>query len=143
MMRPSWDDYFIAIAGAVALRADCRRSQVGCVIVDTHHRILATGYNGTPPGSPLSCLGGDCMRAFLSPEEQARSSGGYENCINLHAEQNAIANAQVDLRGGSIYVVRLEEPADWQDALAAVLAEPCPMCDKLCLAAGLTVIRRP
>jgi dCMP deaminase len=139
MSRPDWDTYFTGIAAAVATRADCRRAQIGAVIVDQHHRIVSTGYNGTPPGSHRSCQGGDCPRAFL--EDQAHSSGGYENCINLHAEQNAIAHAKGDLRDGKIYIVRLEEPTDWQDALAAVLVEPCPMCDKLCLAAGLEVHR--
>lgn len=138
MNRPSWDNYFIDVAAVIATRADCRRAQIGAVIVDQHHRIMSTGYNGTPPGSPLSCQAGDCPRASLSDEEQAHSSGGYENCINLHAEQNAIANAKNDLRGGTIYVVRLQMPGV---AVSGCLVEPCPMCDKLCLAAGLEVHR--
>jgi dCMP deaminase len=142
MSRPDWDTYFTGIAAAVATRADCRRAQIGAVIVDQHHRIVSTGYNGTPPGSHRSCQGGDCPRAFL--EDQAHSSGGYENCINLHAEQNAIAHAKGDLRDGKIYIVRLERQSldGWYTGqVKGVLVEPCPMCDKLCLAAGLEVHR--
>lgn len=50
--RPDWDSYFMLIARAVASRATCSRGQVGCVIVDEKHRIVATGYNGAPSGEP-------------------------------------------------------------------------------------------
>lgn len=137
-MRPDWDGYFLTIAGAVALRADCQRAQIGCVLVDQHHRIVSTGYNGTPPGDRRSCQDGDCPRATLSVEQQAHRSGGYENCINLHAEQNAIANAKGDLRGCTAYIVSLHHThGGWY----TVPVEPCPMCEKLCLAAGLEVYR--
>lgn len=137
-MRPDWDAYFIGIAGAVAARADCQRAKIGAVIVDSQRRIVSTGYNGTPPGLPLSCLGGDCPRAFLSPEEQAHSSGGYENCINLHAEQNAVAHAKTDLNGCRIYIVRLLSGLSLP---RGVLVDACPMCEKLCWAAGLWIVR--
>ncbi len=139
--RPGWDDYFRHIAATVALRADCRRAQIGCVIVDQHHRIVATGYNGTPPGSPLSCNAGDCPRGLLTEAEQAHSSGGYENCINLHAEMNAVANATADLRGCTLYVVRLVARVRVTPGAHLVWTSVacCPMCTKLCQAAGLTV----
>jgi dCMP deaminase len=119
-MRPDWDTYFHTIAKVVAARADCRRAQHGAVIIDKHHRIISTGYNGTPPGDKRSCDAGDCPRAFSNVPH---NSGGYEDCISLHAEQNAIANATRDMRGGTIYIT----------------GDPCPMCAKLCLAAGLEV----
>lgn len=123
MSRPDWHTYFVGIARAVAARADCTRARHGAVIVDAHRRIISTGYNGSPPGSPLSCLEGDCPRAHKTFEQQPANSGGYEDCIALHAEQNAIANARSELRGGTIYIT----------------GPPCPMCAKLIAAAGLTV----
>ena len=54
--RPSWDEYFLAIARVVASRADCRRRQYGCVIT-VERRIVSTGYNGAPAGEP-GCLSG-------------------------------------------------------------------------------------
>ena len=49
-MRPTWNEYFFAIAKVVASRATCPRALCGCVIVNpkTNH-ILSTGYNGAPP----------------------------------------------------------------------------------------------
>lgn len=116
--RPGWDEYFTGIAVAVSARAECRRRQHGAVIVDEHHRIIATGYNGTPPGDDRSCLAGDCPRGL---SEGPNCDEGYEDCIALHAEQNAIANSVRDMRGGIIYVT----------------GPPCPMCLKLIRAAGL------
>lgn len=115
MTRPSWDDYFLAIACTVSARADCARKQHGAVIVSPEHRILATGYNGTPPGDKRSCWHGDCPR-----RDAAVGTNDYSNCIALHAEQNAIANAG-NVRGATIYIT----------------GEPCNMCAKLIAAAGI------
>jgi len=49
--RPSWDDYFMAVAKIVATRSTCDRLEAGAVLVK-NKRIIATGYNGSPPGLP-------------------------------------------------------------------------------------------
>lgn len=113
-MRPSWDDYFLAIAETVALRADCTRSKVGAVIVH-NGRIVSTGYNGSPPGA-LSCLDGHCPRGQKTYEEVPPLKGGYDTCIAIHAERNAILYAPSNkVKGSTIYVTR----------------EPCKYCRKL------------
>src|SRR5260221_13325879 len=63
VLRPSWDDYFLGIAWAVARRADCRRRQIGGVIVDKDRRIASTGYNGAPWGEG-SCTAAGCPRGL-------------------------------------------------------------------------------
>lgn len=118
-MRPSFDQYFLDICKAVAVRADCRRAQHGCVIVKDK-RIVSTGYNGSPAGG-ASCLNGECPRGLLSNDE-CRSLTSYENCIALHAEQNAIAYAS-----GS----------DTRNAILYITGPQCDMCRKLTLAAGI------
>lgn len=123
-MRPGWDDYFLGIAAAVSRRADCSRAQHGAVIVK-NHRIVATGYNGTPAGDRRSCLAGDCPRVRSNAEH---NRGSYENCINLHAEQNAIAHASYeDTEGATLYIT----------------GQPCDMCLKLIAAAGIKEIVQP
>ncbi|MDQ3573652.1 MAG: deaminase [Actinomycetota bacterium] len=121
--RPDWDEYFLGVAQAVAARADCRKRQFGAVIVKDR-RIMSTGYNGSPPGGK-SCLAGECPRAFATDDERH-----YENCIALHAEQNAIAwCGRHDSLGATLY---LNEPR-W----------PCDMCSKLIKAAGILWVVTP
>src|SRR5262245_13898137 len=48
--RPTWDETWLVVADAIALRSVCSRSQVGAVIVSPTNRIVATGYNGPPSG---------------------------------------------------------------------------------------------
>lgn len=118
--RPPWDSYFMGIVEAVSKRADCRRRQVGAVIVK-NHRIVATGYNGAPAGEG-SCLAGECPRGLLSVEELEHLSPDYANCRALHAEMNAIAYAsRTDTEGATIFLS----------------CEPCDMCSKLIRAAGI------
>lgn len=118
--RPDWDDYFLSGARWVATRADCRRAQHGAIIVNPEHRVVAMGYNGSPPGGP-SCLAGACTRGLTPPEEVPHLSGDYSDCIALHAEQNALVYAGRDARGGTIYIT----------------GQPCGMCAKLIAAAGI------
>lgn len=61
--RPSWDEYGLALAQTVSLRADCQRRKVGVCILDKEHRLVSTGYNGAYPGGP-SCLKGECPRGL-------------------------------------------------------------------------------
>jgi dCMP deaminase len=119
--RLSWDDYFSAVCKVIASRADCRRAQVGAVIVKDH-RIVATGYNGSPAGG-ASCVDGECPRGLLSEEELASLTPDYSNCIALHSEMNAIAYAsRSETEGATIYLSM----------------DPCDMCNKLIRAAGIT-----
>jgi dCMP deaminase len=86
--RPSWDEYFIGIAEAVSKRSYDGETQVGVVIVDENNRILATGYNGFPPGCD------DTKLPNLRPDKYP---------FMVHAEINAIAASRQDLRNSSLY----------------------------------------
>lgn len=61
--RPDFDAWALGIAEAVSLRGDCTRRRVGAVLLDTQHRLIGAGYNGSWPGGP-SCLKGDCPRGL-------------------------------------------------------------------------------
>jgi dCMP deaminase len=87
MDRPDWDEYYMGIARAVALRSNCIRRRVGAVIV-VERAIIATGYNGTPVGV-RNCFEGGCPRC----ESNAAPGEGYDTCLCVHAEQNAIVHA--------------------------------------------------
>jgi len=72
--------YYTKIAKLVALRSTCSRAQVGAVLV-YNNRIVATGYNGSPPGEAhcidIGCLihEGHCIRT-------------------IHAEMNALLHLE-------------------------------------------------
>lgn len=108
MSRPDWDEYFLDIAVAVSKRADCRRRLVGAVLVDKHHKIISTGYNGVKAGM-VGCLEGGCPRGLLSQHEVPAFSD-YNNvkspgyCISTHAEMNAMLHAGQKVVGATMYI---------------------------------------
>lgn len=83
------DHYYMNIAMAVRKNANCMGRRVGAVLV-RDNRIVATGYNGTPEGI-TNCLDGGCVRC--NNRETYQSSVGYDVCICVHAEQNALISA--------------------------------------------------
>lgn len=93
--RMSRAEHYLKVAEAVATLGECRRTQVGAVIVAAD-RIWATGRNGTEPGSDLSCLRGQCPRGRYTKEEvpSATPFKGWYTCIATHAEANAVAQFQ-------------------------------------------------
>jgi len=118
MERPSWDDYFMAIAGEVSRRSTCLRRQVGAVLV-VEKRILATGYNGAPSGVP-HCLDTGCLRQQMAVPSGER----HELCRGLHAEQNAMIQAAkhgVRIAGATLYTTH----------------HPCSLCAKMAINAGI------
>ncbi len=120
--KPSWDEYFMQIATVVKSRADCRRRQVGAVIVKDY-RILATGYNGTPHGIK-NCTQGGCLRCQKREKGEIDWYEYEESCICLHAEQNAIIQAAylgVSTKGATLYST----------------TNPCSTCAKMMINAGI------
>jgi dCMP deaminase len=116
--RPDWDTYFMSIARVVASRSNCSRRQVAAVVV-ADNRIISTGYNGTPR-KVTNCFAGGCARCSGS----APSGASLEECICVHAEQNAICQA-------AYYGIRLE------GATIYVTISPCLTCAKLLINAGI------
>lgn len=111
--RPSWDDWGLALAAAVATRADCSRRQVGAVLIrHGDFKVMATGYNGAPSGQPGCLTAGACPRGQRSFEDVPSYEDGptsYDlgpgSCIALHAEQNALLRASWDdMVGCTLYV---------------------------------------
>ncbi|MER7208497.1 deaminase [Streptosporangium sp. NPDC000239] len=128
--RPSWDDYFLRIARAVAARGDCSRRQVGAVLVRPDRRIASTGYNGVPPGSP-GCLASPCERVGLALRsvDGGGVCPGYSDCRSVHAEANALLYASKDDCEGSSTLYCTDEP--------------CVGCLKLIRGAGVARIVTP
>lgn len=108
--RPSWDEYFLKLAMLASERATCPRMHCGCVLVRDKF-VLATGYNGSLPGTP-HCYEAGCMVV-------------NDHCVRTnHAEVNAVCQASqhgVSLAKATAYVTNM----------------PCTNCAKLLVAAGI------
>lgn len=109
--RPSWDDYFMAIARIIATRGTCDRLYTGSVLVK-NKRIIATGYNGSPPGFP------HCDEAGHLLEEG--------HCVRtIHGEHNPLLQAA---RQGGTSI---------EGATMYTKYSPCVHCTKYIIACGI------
>ncbi|MBI5221033.1 MAG: cytidine/deoxycytidylate deaminase family protein [Candidatus Liptonbacteria bacterium] len=109
--RPGWDDYFMAIAKVVAARGTCDRLYSGAILVK-NNRIIATGYNGSPPGLP------HCQDVGHLMEEG--------HCVRtVHGEHNVLLQAAIQggtsTTGSTMYTKYL----------------PCIHCTKYVIACGV------
>lgn len=113
-IREDWHTYFMKIAKQAAKRSTCDRANVGCLIVNKRHRIVATGYNGSVGVSEHCDDIGHTMR------------DGH--CIaTVHAEINALTDC-------------CYEGKSTKDCIAYVTHFPCINCTKALIQAGITEI---
>jgi len=106
--RESKEQYFLKIARLVATRSTCPRRSVGCVIINKHKHIIATGYNGVPKGYP-HCIHTPCGgQDFCSGQ-------GLDSCMATHAEQNALLQCPNVMEIDTIFITD----------------SPCIVCAKL------------
>ncbi len=129
--RPGWDEYFINIARAVALRATCLRRKYGAVI--TKDRVIvSTGFNGAARGVKDCLEAGHCTRQILKIPHGQR----YELCHSVHAEANAIIRASLEeLTGATIYISGVDCGEQSECS-----SEPCMMCKRMILNAGIASV---
>ena len=100
---PDTDTYYMGIALAVREKSNCTGNRVGAVLV-LQNRVISTGYNGVPEGMK-NCLQGGCLRC-RNPKGLFPSGTGYDLCICVHAEQNALLSSArfgIAVEGATIY----------------------------------------
>jgi dCMP deaminase len=115
--------YYMNIAMAVRKNANCMGRKVGAILVK-QNRIISTGYNGTPEGMK-NCTEGGCVRCRERATYKARV--GYDVCICVHAEQNALITAA---RFGNAV----------EDSIVYSTLRPCFDCTKAALQAKVCAI---
>ena len=110
--RTKRDAFFMAVAKSVADRGTCLKLKVGCVLVSSDNRIVATGYNSSHRGSPhcedIGCLkeNGHCIRC-------------------LHSEEVAVLNLDIKHNFLKAYITAI----------------PCIHCYKILTGAGFETIK--
>ena len=107
-MRLPKKEYFMSMAHIAAMRSTCLRRNVGCVLVDRHDHVIATGYNGSAKGI-VNCVDSFCAR------DKNDSGESLELCEAIHAEMNALLQCR-----------------DTQAIVSAYITDsPCIHCVKL------------
>ncbi len=96
----------------------CGKRQYAAIVLDRHGHVLGTGYNGGPRGM-THCVDGGCPRL----SEGSPSGSNYDNCIAIHAEQNAFLHSDYSGRADGCVLV--------------VNGVPCFTCAKLAVNAGV------
>jgi dCMP deaminase len=69
MCRPSWDSYGLSLAHMAALRSEDPFCKVGAVALRKDKSLVATGYNGAPPGVALDWSDRDARRPYVCHAE--------------------------------------------------------------------------
>ena len=86
----SWsDEFWLDLVDLVATQSHCLKKKVGCVIIDKKKRLVSMGVNGTLAGMPNKCEDDD---------------GKTIHREVLHAEMNALANADRKISGCTAYL---------------------------------------
>jgi len=137
MGRLSKDEWAINLAKLTSQRSTCCRRAVGCVLLNSHGHVLATGYNGVASGQP-HCNEESTRGVNYPPEDKngvsiprgvevyypnacdgahASSGTNLDSCQAIHAEQNAL------LQCGDVFSIHT----------CYVTASPCMTCTKLLL----------
>lgn len=114
MTRLTLDDYMLGVARLVAQRSTCDRLSAGAVLVQDK-RIIATGYNGAPPGMP-HC---DDAGHEMADGHCIRTCHAEENCILQSARVGGAAT-----KGATLYCTH----------------SPCYQCFKRLLVGGVARI---
>jgi dCMP deaminase len=77
----------------------CGKQKYAALLVDSRNRIVSTGYNGGP-SSLQHCSEGGCPRLT----QQSLAGSNYDNCIAIHAEQNAFLHCNYNSDPIKLYV---------------------------------------
>ena len=94
---------WMEIASSFAALSRCDRRKVGAVILDTHNRVVATGYNGAPAHYELDS-GTNCSQ-WCPRAQMDTNTAEYDTCPAVHAEMNALLYAdRTRCDGGTIIV---------------------------------------
>ena len=88
--QTKWDSRFLSLASEVAGWSKDPGTKVGCVLATQNNRVVSVGYNGFPAGYDDSTL------SSVSREEKLSNT--------IHAELNAVLNANSSVSGAVAYV---------------------------------------
>ncbi len=89
----SWDECFMRMAHVIADRSKDPSTQAGAVIASQNNVVVGLGYNGWPRGIETEAL----------PWERKGDLADTKYAYVVHAEENAIYNANAKTKGCKLY----------------------------------------
>jgi dCMP deaminase len=89
-MSEKWDRRFLDMAHTIASWSKDPSTKVGAVIVNQRHRLVSVGYNGFP--------------AEVEDTDERYDNRELKYKMVVHAERNAIDNAERSVEGCTIYI---------------------------------------
>jgi dCMP deaminase len=89
MMTSKWDKRFMELAKQVSTWSKDKSTGVGAVIVNDKKKVLSLGFNGFPRG--------------VDDDVESRHERPEKNHYVVHAERNALDEAETSLEGATIY----------------------------------------
>lgn len=109
-MRLQWDEFGLETAILVAKRSRCTKTQCGCVLMSADRAYMVVGYNGPAKlfrfdsDDPAATANATCD-TFCERRMTNDTSSNYDTCPSIHAEINALLQADHSrLAGGTAYV---------------------------------------
>ena len=131
MERIDKHNYYLNIAESVAQRSSCIMKHWGAVIVKDDV-IVSTGFNGAPRGVNDCYEKGYCRLVDYRKKNKLGRGEGYEQCLSVHAEMNAIINAsKEEMEGATLYLCGIEHiTLDSNFWRYVNNAKPCVNCRK-------------
>lgn len=127
MQRPTWDESFMLQAIMAATRGSCLVRYVGAVLVK-EKRVIASGYNGAPPGVETCLETQVCFYQDLAHQDSLKGLGSYallkeqrkDSCSAVHAEKNACAQCSrfgTSALGSVLFITNFPCPGCVRDAV--------------------------
>lgn len=84
---------------AANIFSTCGKNKYAAILVDSDGHVVGMGYNGGPKNH-IHCEDGGCPRYTTG----SQPGSIYDNCIAVHAEQNAFLHSDYSSKAASIYV---------------------------------------
>ncbi|MFA6042067.1 MAG: dCMP deaminase family protein [Patescibacteria group bacterium] len=110
----SWDECFMQMAHLIAERSKDPSTQAGAVIVNDNKIVVGLGYNGFPRG----------IKDDELPWEREGAMLDTKYAYVVHAEENAVYNANASTKGCTLYTTLF----------------PCNECAKTIIQNGITEV---
>lgn len=161
MSRPTREEWALELALVTAKRSTCLRRNVGCVLLDSAGKVLATGNNGVASGLPHCnhainvgrCIGGHRHGQLIEVSPNKPIQLGLGESLEIHDGDNPHyphackgAYAPSGTMLDACEAIHAEQNAllqcpDVREIYACyVTTAPCVTCTKLLLNTGCRVI---